>query len=69
MKIKYSDTTHGRFMEHMDLARAWAQAKGQQGTEKQVLRIMRKFDVALLRRMLDAHNAPPTHPMLRQRKS
>ena len=52
MTSVYSDTTHGRFMEHMDLARAWARWNGKRGTEAQILKIMYRLDVVTLRRML-----------------
>ena len=52
MSAIYSDTTHGRFMEHMDLARAWARWNGQRGTEAQILKVMYRLDVGTLRRML-----------------
>ena len=50
----YSDTTHGRFIEHMDLARAWVRYNSLSGraSEKQVSRVMQQLTVADLRRML-----------------
>lgn len=48
----YSDTTHGRFIEHMDLARKWAQWNGQKGTEAQARRVMQRLDADTLRRLL-----------------
>lgn len=47
-------TVHGAFIAHMTLARLWCQWNGQQGTEKQALRIMRRLDAVTLRRMLTA---------------
>ena len=44
MEAIYSDTTHGRFIEHMDLARAWARWHGQRGTEAQILKVMYRLD-------------------------
>jgi len=52
MATTYSDTTHGRFIEHMDLARAWARWNGQRGTEAQLIKIMNRIDIGTLRRML-----------------
>jgi hypothetical protein len=57
----YSDTTHGRFIEHMDLARAWCQWNGQKGTEQQLSRLMGRLDAATLRRMLAARGVTETH--------
>jgi hypothetical protein len=48
----YSDTTHGRFIQHMDLARLWAHYNGQRGTSQQLSRIMRQLTRADLERML-----------------
>ncbi len=48
----YSDTTHGRFIRHMDLARLWCQYNGKKGTEKQVLRIKNYLAADVLERML-----------------
>lgn len=52
MHAIYSDTVHGKFVEHMDLARAWARWNGQRGTEAQVIKVMYRFDVVTLRRLL-----------------
>ena len=52
MAAVYSDSECGRFLEHMDLARAWARWNGQRGTEAQVLKIMYRIDRGALRRML-----------------
>ena len=52
MHAIYSNTTHGRFIEHMDLARAWARWHGQRGTEAQILKVMYRLDLVTLRRML-----------------
>ena len=52
MMTTYSDTTHGRFIEHMDLARQWVHRLGQRTTQAQVLRTMRRLDLATLRRLL-----------------
>ena len=52
MTSTYSDTTHGQFIEHMDLARAWARWHGQRGTEAQILKVMYRLDLVTLRRML-----------------
>ena len=52
MTSVYSDTTHGRFIEHMDLARACARWNGQRGNEAQILKIMYRLDLSTLRRML-----------------
>jgi len=49
---RYSDTTHGRFIQHMDLARLWAQYNGQRGTSRQLSRIMGQLTRADLERML-----------------
>jgi hypothetical protein len=49
---RYSDTTHGRFIAHMDLARAWARWNGQRGTERQISRIMGRLSAETLERML-----------------
>jgi hypothetical protein len=49
---RYSDTTHRRFIQHMDLARLWAQYNGQRGTAQQLSRIMRQLTVIDLERML-----------------
>jgi hypothetical protein len=48
------DTVHGQFIEHMQLAAAWARWNGQRGTEAQALRIMRRLSAETLRRMLAA---------------
>jgi hypothetical protein len=45
-------TTHGDFIEQMQLASLWCQWNGQKGTEKQCLRVMRQLDATTLRRML-----------------
>ena len=42
------------FMQHMELARKWAKWNGQQGTERQILRIMRQIDAPGLYQMLKA---------------
>lgn len=49
-------TTHGKFIEHMQLARAWREWNGQKGTEAQVLSTMRRMDAETLRRMLAARS-------------
>ena len=49
---RYSDTTHGRFFYHTDLARLWAQYNGQRGTERQLRRIMDQLTSTDLERML-----------------
>lgn len=40
------------FMRHMALAQVWCQWKGQKGTEKQVLKVMRQLTAPDLIRML-----------------
>lgn len=40
------------FLRHMDLARAWCRWNGQQGTERQVLRVMQRLSAETLERML-----------------
>jgi len=47
-----TNTTHGRFITHLQLASLWAQYNGQRGTETQCLRIMRQLTLADLVRML-----------------
>jgi len=48
-----TNTVHGRFITHLQLASLWAQYNGQRGTEKQLSRIMRQLTIADLARMLD----------------
>jgi hypothetical protein len=48
----YSDTTHGRFIQHMDLARLWLQANGRHISERAILRTKDRLTTADLQRRL-----------------
>jgi hypothetical protein len=48
----YSDTTHGRFIERMDLARVVLRQRDQKVTQAAVLRLVRRHDNATLRRIV-----------------
>jgi hypothetical protein len=50
--MEHTNTVHGRFITHLQLAAAWARYNGQKGTEKQVSRIMRQLTISDLERML-----------------
>jgi hypothetical protein len=49
---RYSDTTHGRFIQHMDLARAWLRAHGRRTTAQQISRTMNCYTAARLAQLL-----------------
>lgn len=48
----YSDTVHGRFIEHMDLARAWVRYLGVRDTEVNVIRLKNRKSASELRQLL-----------------
>lgn len=48
----YSDTTHGRFIERMDLARAVLRLRHQKTTERAISRLMDHHDTETLRRIV-----------------
>jgi hypothetical protein len=47
------ETVHGAFIEHMQLARRFAECTGRVATEAHVLRVMRKYTVGALRQLLE----------------
>jgi hypothetical protein len=49
---RYSDTTHGRFIQHMDLATAWLRANGRRTTAQDISRTMGRLTAAQLAELL-----------------
>lgn len=45
-------TVHQEFTEHLLLAIRWLRWNGKQASERQALKLMEKYDVETLRRML-----------------
>jgi hypothetical protein len=58
LRMTYSDTTHGRFIQHMDLARTWLRANGRGTTAQQISRTMGRLTATQLAELLAAQDDP-----------